>query len=39
MYFSFEPRIFIGKLVDPTKLVDTGEYFLHNSAWKGEISK
>ena len=39
MYFSFEPRIFTGKLMAVPKLVDTGEYFLHNSAWKGEISK
>jgi hypothetical protein len=39
MKISFEPRIFIGKLVAPPKLVDIAQYFLHNSAWKGEISK
>jgi len=39
MKISFESRIFVLKLMAVPKLVDTGEYFLHNSAWKGEISK
>ena len=39
MNFGFESRIFIGKLMALRSLVDTGEYFLHNSASKGGISK
>jgi hypothetical protein len=38
MKISFESRIFVLKLMAQPKLVDTREYFLHNSHRRG-ISK